>query len=186
MNKARPGKVDAHHWLQQVIAPLRHHAPPLRRRRLNAQAEEAQAGGRQSDETHVYRDVHNDGVKPIADDVPRHDAKMARAERLRRQDIFFVLDAQDLRAYQPRIRGPPGKANCYHGLKQAPSQSRVQGDGEHERGKGHPDIRHAHQEAVDPTAHISRQRADDKSQTGGDAQYNTDHPDRCPGGVNHA
>ena len=55
MKMAKPGMVATHHWSRMNCAAGGDHRAPFRRRRLRAEAEEAEAGGGEDDAGHVER-----------------------------------------------------------------------------------------------------------------------------------
>src|SRR5258708_26259412 len=99
----QPGKQHHPGRGEHQIAALGDHQPPFGRRRLYAEAEEAQ-GRAKLDVEHEVAHREDEGRRDgVGQDVPEHDPPVAEAEAARRQHIFPRPQPQHLAADDPGI-----------------------------------------------------------------------------------
>ena len=136
------------------------HRAPFRRGRLGAEAEEAEAGGRQDDARHVERHADDDGGEAERHDVAPDDPRRRCALQGRRGDEVGVADRQRLGPGDARIGRPRGDGDGDDGILDARAEGRDEGERQHEARKGEEDVGDAHQHRIEPAAEIARARAD--------------------------
>src|SRR6476659_1248721 len=100
--------------LAQVVAPLAQHAAPLRLRRLAAQAQEAEGGGREDGAAEAEGGGDDQRGHHVGQDVAHQDAPVAPAERARRLDVEVLARGQHSGADQAGIARHRGKPDRNH------------------------------------------------------------------------
>ncbi len=97
-----------------------------------------------------------------------------------------LAQRQNFAAHEPRIARPADQAKRENHVIEARTEHRGKGNGQENPGKGHQNIDQAHEPMIDPTAEITRERADQK--TDAERQGYSGHPDqqRDAGAVNRA
>src|SRR4029453_1431837 len=96
----RPGR------RQHQVAALGDHQSPFRRRRLHTQAEEAERGTELDVEYEIAHTEDESGGDRVGQDVPEHDAEVAKAETPRRQDEGARLESERLPADDAGVQNP--------------------------------------------------------------------------------
>src|SRR6202171_4177113 len=82
---------------EAVVAGLAEHLAPLGCRKLDAQAEKAEAGGEQDREPHRQRRLNDERGERVGDHVPDQDQPVRYAQRYRRLDERQLSQAQRVR-----------------------------------------------------------------------------------------
>ena len=164
---------------QVAVLGLGDHVPPRRRRRLHAEAQEAQRGL----EHDVHRDEQsgvNDGQREqIGQDLDEHDAQVARPEGTGCFDELAFAQADDLAAHQSSDKRPAEHGDHDDDELKARPEAGDDGQGEQKDRKGQQDVHEAGQHRVAPSAvvagHQSHHHADDeRDQRGADSHHQRD------------
>src|SRR6266511_5933660 len=88
----------------QVVSSLAQHRAPLRRRRLRAEAEEAEAGGGQNRACDTQRREDDDGSEDARKDLPERDPDARCAQDPRGGDVLFLALDEDVASHDARER----------------------------------------------------------------------------------
>ena len=106
---ARPGNTDSHGAVVIWSRASRQHAAPARIGRADAEAEERQRGLGQNGAAHAERGDHQQRPDHVRQQLRRHDAQVAIAERARRLHVALRFQRQRRGARQPAGAGPVGQ-----------------------------------------------------------------------------
>ena len=158
--------------------------------RLDADADEAQKALGKDGRGDLQGGGDNDDGKAVGDDVLADDAPRSCADAARGEDVFILLDGEDLAADEARHAHPVEKAEhdeeTHHagaelvqkaagGKAQTLVQHDLQEDDDQHVGQGVDDIHNAHHNEIDLAAEIARdaavEKADDEHDDAGEKAH---------------
>ena len=138
------------------------------------EADEDQRGEDLDDDAQVQGHLNEDGGQRVRQDVAEHDPQIRCAGRARRLDEHVRLHGQDLRADEPRVRGPPEDQKRQVQRREVPGDDVGHRDREDEERDRISDVRRAHEPFVEEAAFVpgdeSDKHADDRAAEDDDAR----------------
>ena len=140
---------------ENVVTATAEHVAPLSRRRLDAQAKEAQGRAVEDGARDAERGADDDGGHDVGQDVADDDLGVGVADDARGGDVVALLDGQDLAADDAGILRDGDQSDGHDGLVDALAERRHEGDGEQDRGHSEHDVHAAHDEGVDGAALVA-------------------------------
>jgi len=149
---------------EEEVAIGADHGAPLGRWRLCAEAEEAERRHVEDRAADAERPLHDDGRERVRQHLAEEDGRLRSAERSARRDELTVAQAQDRRAHHTRVDGDRDHADRELGVDQPGADDGHDGDRQQEAREGEQHIHDAHQEVVHPSAHVARDRADERTE----------------------
>ena len=118
--------------------------------------------------------------------MPEQDAPRPRALDARNRDEVAVADGQRLGPRDAGVWWPGGQRDGDHRILDPRAECRDEGQRQDQAGEGQEHIRHAHQRRIDPAADVTRRRADDQPDGGGDQRHQHHDIERDPRPVDEA
>src|SRR5215469_2840466 len=88
----KPGEGNRPPIVEEPVAGKGGHQPPFRRRRLGADADEAEGGGGQDGIAEIHRALDDDGRQRIGQRMAQHDADIAHAHGPGRRNVELAFD----------------------------------------------------------------------------------------------
>ena len=150
----QPRRGDHERMLMQVVLGRGQHHAPARLRRLHAEPDVGQA---RLGEQHVREGqgrLHGEGAGHVRQHVAEQDAARRRAAHPGGIHVHRFAHLQRRAAHQAEERGGVRYAEGDHGVRQARSEDREDGDGDQQRGQRDDRFDDAHRDAVPPAAEI--------------------------------
>src|SRR5207302_4950066 len=118
-----------------VVAPLVQHGAPARRRRRDAQPEEAQRGLGDDRARHREGRDDGDGREHVGQDVAPEEIAVGRAERAGGLDELSLAQRERLAPHDSRVGNPTGHAEHENDVREACAEDGEHRDGQHEDGE---------------------------------------------------
>ena len=137
------------------------HSSPRGHGRLDADAEEAETCLEEYGAGEIGGGDDDDGARDVGQDVAEDDARGAIAEGAGGLDILFLLDAEHLAAHHARDIDPHGESYGHEDLPEAFAESEGYGDDQKDGGYRPDDVDEPHDKAVDPTAVVGGEGAEE-------------------------
>src|SRR5258706_6893297 len=162
------GEQDRQAWQQRQqrvgrdvrLRVLQHRAPGSRRR-LNAEAEEAQGGFRQNRSADRQGRGHDDRSGGIGQNMPYHQPQIAGAEGAGRQEELALLEGEELTAHHTGNFRPNEHGDDEHrALDGAIAKAGGEHDQHEQQRHGEDGVGDAHHHVVDPAAEEAGEHAD--------------------------
>lgn len=174
------GEDDQMRCGHHVGAPAIEHLSPTGHRFLHAEAEKAQSGFGQNGSGHPQRRLNDERLNDVRQNMDRDQPRRARAQGPRCLDEIQLLHFENLATHQPGITDPADGTQGQNEIGHARTEKRDQSDGQQNAGKGQKRIEEkTGDDAVEPSAVIAREGADDRPEdrTDGDHRHADAHRD---------
>ena len=110
--------------LHHVLARTGEHGAPFRRWRLDAEAEEAQARGRQDRKADAHGVADDQDAADIRQHMAEHDAEVAGVNALGRLDVILVHDGQGRAAGCSGVGRDGGDADRHDAVEHGAAEER--------------------------------------------------------------
>ena len=175
----QPGKRDQPPRRAEVLAALAQHAAPAGRRRLHAQAEEAERRLHDDQLRELEARDHQGGGDHVGGDVAEQDAAAAGAERHRHRDELARLHRQHRDAHQLGVDHPAAQHQHDHEVGDARAQQRHERDGEEQVRQRELRLHRAHDDRVDAAAGPAADQAERDADGGGHAAPSPERQQRA-------
>jgi hypothetical protein len=145
-------------------AAARDHGAPFGQGRLGAEADKAQPGSSEDDTGHVEGDADDHGRGAERQYVLHDDTDGPAASQLHGGNVLGVADGEGFGAGDAGVGGPGRDGDGDDGIVDAGAEGGHEGQRQDQLGERQEDIGEAHEDAVDPTAEIAGNRADQQAQ----------------------
>ena len=146
--------------VEQVRPAGIEHRAPARRRRLDAEAEEAQRRLRDDRARHPSVACTTTAGSAVGRTWRRTIRAELGAERARRLHVLELARAQHLAAHQPRVAHPADHRQRQHDVGQARTEHGDERNRQQDPGKRHQHVDHPADHIVDPPAEVAGDRAE--------------------------
>ena len=138
-----------------------HQPAPVVCRLLDAQPEERQAGEAEEHPSGAHRDVHDQRLGDVRQDVPQQHAKPTHPGDPCRGHVVELGDPRDQRLAQPGERRRPGETHGEHGTRGTHAEDHGEEEHEEQAGEGDQDVDRRGHHPPRPAAEEQRGSAED-------------------------
>src|SRR5262245_30000119 len=145
-----------------VVAPVAEDRAPLRRRRLRAESEEAEAGGRDDSLAEAERRHDDQRSQDARQQVAPHDPQVGATKAAGGLDVGVLLGRQRRATDQAGVARRPADAESDHRVVESRPQSGHDRQREEDARKRHQTVDQARDGEVDPAAVVASRHAEEQ------------------------
>ena len=161
---------------------LLHEPSPVVRRLLDAQPQEGQPGEAEQHPSGADRDVDDQRLRDVGQDVPHQDAQPTHAGDPRSGHVVAFGDPGDERLAEPGEGRRSGETDGEHGTRRAHTEDHGQEEHEQQAGEGDQDVDRRRHHPSRPAAEEQRGSAEDQAHQDAEGGRQQREGHREPGG----